>query len=86
MGKKVFCFSFKSEKEGEEEDCERESPETRSGALLETKKGESRVDVDAWAAERGPGVREHYKGNPSLGTLSRDSSDSDFFVILWHKM
>lgn len=46
------------------------------------KKGESRVDVDAWAAERGPGVREHYKGNPSLGTLSRDSSDSDFFVIL----
>lgn len=29
MGKRAFCFSFKSEKEGEEEDCERESPETR---------------------------------------------------------
>lgn len=38
--------------------------------------------MDAWAAKQGPGVREHYKGNPSLGTLSRDSSDSDFFVIL----
>lgn len=49
---------------------------------METKEGESRVDVDAWAAKWGPGVREHYKGNPSLGTLSRDSSDSDFFVIL----
>lgn len=38
--------------------------------------------MDVWAAKQGPGVREHYKGNPSLGTLSRDSSDSDFFVIL----
>lgn len=83
MGKKVFWFSSKSDKESEERG---ESPETQYRVFLETKKGERQVDVDVWVAEQGPGVREHYKGNPSLGTLSRDSNDSDFFVILWHKM